>query len=287
MLLPRCSAAPTGTLTAVKTPQLPATRVTTSPRAALARGVPWPVPALLAWALAWACFVLGLRSGVPPAAAWLLAALSGGLLAVPVAGAWRRALMAAGFPLSSLALGADAPPWLWLLAVMPLLLAYPLRAWSDAPFFPTPARALAQLGGRLDLPPGARVLDAGCGLGHGLRALHRVWPQARISGVEWSLPMAWLCGWRCRFAQVQRGDMWAQPWAGYHLVYLFQRPESMARAWRKACDEMAPGSWLVSLEFAVPGLTPLHRLDAGGGRPLWVYRLPAPCTASNRGRSGR
>ena len=37
---------------------------------------------------------------------------------------------------------------------------------------------------------------------------------------------------------------------------------------------MAPGVHLVSLEFAVPGVEPLFRLDAGAGRPLWVYRIP-------------
>ena len=28
----------------------------------------------------------------------------------------------------------------------------------------------------------------------------------------------------------RRGDIWAADWSGYELVYLFQRPESMARA---------------------------------------------------------
>ena len=99
--------------------------------------------------------------------------------------------------------------------------------------------------------------------------------------------MAWLCARRCGFARVQRGDMWALTWSGHELVYLFQRPETMARAWAKAQAEMAPGSWLVSLEFAVPGVAPLHQLDAGGGRPLWVYRLPPPTPHSNPGRRGR
>ena len=279
-----------GTLPRVKNPVMPLPPTApTAPRrgGGLPWQWPWPLPALLAWALAWATFLAGLQAGLPAAAVWLLAALAGGAMALPVAGGWRRALMAAGFPLSSLALGAQAPPWLWLLAAVPLLLAYPLKAWSDAPFFPTPARALRQLADALPLPPGARVLDAGCGLGHGLRALHRVWPQAQVEGVEWSAPMAWLCARRCGFALVRRGDMWAQPWSGLQLVYLFQRPESMARAWAKARAEMAPGSWLVSLEFAVPGEVPLHQLDAGGGRPLWVYRLPQTPVHSNPGRRGR
>jgi SAM-dependent methyltransferase len=244
------------------------------------------LPALLAWALAWLSYV-GLRDLAPgPAWAWLVAALLGGAAALAVAGHWRRLLVAAGFPLSSLALGATAPAWVWLLAALALLLAYPLRAWADAPFFPTPERALLQLATALPLPPGARVLDAGCGLGHGLVALRAVWPQARIAGIEWSAPLAWLCARRCRYASVRRGDMWVLPWTGHDLVYLFQRPESMVRAWTKACTEMAPGRHLVSLEFAVPGVEPLLQLDAGGGRPLWVYRVPGR-QASTTGRRGR
>lgn len=250
---------------------------------ALAR-LPWPLPALLVWALAWAGFVAVVQAGLQGTWAWLLAVAAGALCASRVRGPWRRALVAAGFPLSSLALGATAPAWLWMAGVAVLLLAYPLRAWRDAPFFPTPQRALQALGAALPLPAGAQVLDAGCGLGHGLRALQLAWPQARLHGLEWSAPMAALCRWRCGFAHVQRGDMWVQAWTGFDVVYLFQRPESMARAWTKACAEMAPGTHLVSLEFVVPGVAPLLRLDAGGGRPLWVYRVPALSTKGRRGR---
>jgi hypothetical protein len=56
-------------------------------------------------------------------------------------------------------------------------------------------------------------------------------------------------------------------------VYLFQRPESMRRAWDKACGEMKAGAWLVSLEFEVPGEAPVHRLTCPDGRFLWIYRL--------------
>jgi SAM-dependent methyltransferase len=242
---------------------------------------PWPVPALFAWLLAWVVFAAAAAAGVPPALAFLFALGAGGAVAMAASGLWRRALAAAGFPLSALALGAlpALPAWGWLLAALPLLLAYPLRAWRDAPFFPTPADALVGLDQAVVLASageGARVLDAGCGLGHGLQALRRVWPQARLEGLEWSRPLAWGAAWRCRSARVAsvtRGDMWAASWAGFDVVYLFQRPESMARAMAKAERELAPGRWLVSLEFPVPGRTPLARCGAAGGRPVWVYRI--------------
>jgi len=72
---------------------------------------------------------------------------------------------------------------------------------------------------------------------------------------------------------VRRGDIWSADWSGHALVYLFQRPESMARAAQKAARELKDGAWLVSLEFAVPGLAPTHTLVCADGRRVWVYRM--------------
>lgn len=237
--------------------------------------LPWPLPALLVWGAAWAVFLALQALAGESAVAWAGAALLGAVCALRVKGGWRGALVALGFPLSGLALGSGVPAWGWIAAALPLALVYPLRAWGDAPLFPTPRAALDALGPALALRAGAPVLDAGCGLGHGLRALRRVWPGARLHGVEWSLPVSALCRWRCRFAQVRRGDMWAQSWAQFDAVYLFQRPESMARAWAKAAAELRCGAWLLSLEFAVPGVAPTLQLPAGRRRVLWCYRMPA------------
>jgi hypothetical protein len=201
---------------------------------------------------------------------------------------WRRLCVGAGFPLSALASGlaGAVPAWVWLLPLALLLLAYPLGAWRDAPVFPTPRGALDPLAALLPLPAGARVLDAGCGLGDGLQALRRAWPEARIEGIERSWPLRWFAALRCPWATVRQGDMWAQSWQGCGLVYLFQRPESMARAWAKAEREMACGSWLVSLEFAVPDQQPMAMHRCANGKPVWVYSLAAaaPSITPDSGR---
>jgi SAM-dependent methyltransferase len=235
--------------------------------------LPWPLPALAGWAVAWGVFAL-LRGASAPAAVAFAAAVAAGALAAWIGGStrWRRLFVAAGFPLSFAASGlAAVPAWSWLLPLAALLLLYPRRAWTDAPLFPTPAGALRGLAAAAPLPPGARVLDAGCGTGDGLRALHAAYPQARLEGIEWSAPLALVSRLRCRFAAVRRGDLWADDWSGLALVYLFQRPESMPRAWDKARRELPPGAWLASLEFPVPGVTPAARLDHGP-KPVWLYR---------------
>ena len=244
--------------------------------------LPWPLPALLAWAAAWVLYAVLQRSAVPAAWALLPACALGTAASVLGQTWWRRGLMAAGFPLSLLATGASSmPAWAWLVPLALLLLVYPLNAWRDAPLFPTPRQALDALPGAAPLAPQARVLDAGCGLGDGLRALRRAYPRARIEGVEWSRTLRLLCALRCPWARVQRGDMWAVDWGRCALVYLFQRPESMERAAAKAGAEMAPGAWLVSLEFAVPGVQPHACLPLGGERVLWVYQLPLQALPSH------
>ena len=239
----------------------------------------WPLPAVLAWAAAWLlfrqllgqCIALHLALGAATALGVGLSLLGNSW--------WRRILIAGGFPLSlaltlpSLGL-ADVPAWAWLIPLLLLLAVYPLNAWRDAPLFPTPARALDSLPQHAPLPAGARVLDAGCGLGHGLTALRRAYPHAQLHGLEWSWPLRGLCALRCPWAQVRRADIWAADWSAYDMVYLFQRPESMARAVAKARAELRPGAWLASLEFDAQGVKPTAQCSEPGGKMVWLYQAP-------------
>jgi SAM-dependent methyltransferase len=250
----------------------------------------WPLPALVSWALGWGVFSLLLGLGAP-----LVVAIGGGVAlgaALSVIGStpWRRVFIAVGFPLSLAASGLAAalPAWGWLLPLAILALVYPLNAWRDAPLFPTPVAALQDLAGLVPLAAGAKVLDAGCGLGAGLRELHRAYPSAALHGLEWSWPLRWLCGWRCRFAEVRRGDIWAADWSSYALVYVFQRPESMDRAAEKATRELRRGAWLVSLEFDAPGFAATKVVECPDGRRLWLYQVPfraRPAGASGASRA--
>ena len=236
----------------------------------------WPLPALLAWAACWAVFV-GLRSqDAAPSIALVLAALMGAAIAVAGSTPWRRIFIGAGFPLSLAASGVAAgmPAWAWLGPLAALLLVYPITAWRDAPVFPTPKGALRGLAAQLPLLDGARVLDAGCGLGDALIELRREFPRAALTGIEWSWPLRFACALRCRFAALRRADMWLADWTGFDLVYVFQRPESMRHAADKASREMRPGSWLASLEFEIASRPPTQVFTCADGRPLWLYRLP-------------
>jgi hypothetical protein len=239
------------------------------------RTLPWPLPALLTWAGSWGVFLTLHVLRLP---VWLNLILATGLglgLALQADSPWRRLLMALGFPLSLAAsnLLAGLPAWLWLIPLSLLALLYPLGAWRDAPLFPTPRGILQGLDRIAALPGEARILDAGCGLGAGLRELRRVYPRARLHGLEWSWPLRLLCGLACPLARVRRGDIWKEDWSAYDMVYMFQRPESMQPAADKATREMRSGSWLVSLEFAAPALRPVAVLRNRADKPVFVYRM--------------
>ena len=107
-----------------------------------------------------------------------------------------------------------------------------------------------------------------------LKALREAYPQAQLHGLEWSWPLRALCALRCPWARVRQGDIWRADWGVYDLVYLFQRPESMARALAKAHLELKPGRWLVSLEVEATQWRPQATLQCPDGRTVWLYCAP-------------
>ena len=243
----------------------------------------WPLPALLAWACGWTVLAGLQQAGAPATAAAVCGCAAAALWALIGGTRMRRWVVALGFPISWLAseaasLSASLPGWAWLLPLGLLALAYPLGTWRDAPLFPTPDGALDALATQVPLAAGARVLDAGCGLGHGLAALRRAYPQAQLFGIERSWPIAWAARFLCRRASIDAtvhcGDMWAGDWRGHTLVYLFQRPESLPRAVEKARAQLERGAWLASLEFPALALAPQVVITCPDGRALWLYQAP-------------
>jgi hypothetical protein len=234
----------------------------------------WPLPALLTWLAAWA-LLLGLRSaGLPPAIAFVLVTLATAWPAWRLSHRWRRLIVLAGFP---------CPSWPWCKAA-----CRPGPGWPRWPCCCCSTRCAAGATRRC-FPPRPRPWTAwppprrcppapGCwkpaAAWATACALHRAYPDARLTGLEWSAPLATLCRLRCRFAQVRRGDIWTEDWSGYQMVYLFQRPESMPRAVAKARRELKPGAWLVSLEFEATELSPVAQLETVAGKPVWLYQAP-------------
>ena len=255
------------------------TEPVTEPTAAWRKAPPWPAPAFLSWGASWALFRLLTLQNWPPVSTLVIAAGVGVVFSVWGHSWWRKLFIAAGFPVSfALSLqmvgNGDMPSWMWLLPLAIMLLVYPVNVWSDAPLFPTPAKALLELPRYAPLMAGAKVVDAGCGLGHGLRALRRAYPQAQFYGLEWSVVLRWWCALRLPWARIRRADIWEADWSAYDMIYAFQRPESMPRAVAKAAKELRPGAYLISLDFQAHDLTEKAHYQAPNGKMVWIYQTP-------------
>ena len=125
----------------------------------------------------------------------------------------RAAALAMGFPVSLWLLGtASIPAWVWLLPLAGVIWIYPMHAWRDAPVFPTPLKALREVPRFAILPAQAKILDAGCGAGDGLKALREAYVNAQWIGIEFSRPLSWVAKFRCPWAEVRCGDIWDDHW---------------------------------------------------------------------------
>ncbi|MBC7223344.1 MAG: class I SAM-dependent methyltransferase [Anaerolineae bacterium] len=99
----------------------------------------------------------------------------------------------------------------------------------------------------VSLPPGARVLDLGCGTGAFLRELQKRWPAV---GVDLSAIALGYCGARRLAGLVQASaDHLPFPAASFGLVtcmdVLYHRAVDEAAALREVWRVLAPGGWLL------------------------------------------
>ncbi len=122
------------------------------------------------------------------------------------------------------------------------------------------------------------ILDVGSGTGTMVKLLAAAHPLQSVHGIEG----AWIPYLMSRVscaslpnATLMRGDFWAHRFAPYPAVYAFLSTEPMTRLWQKASSEMAPGSFLISNSFQVPGVTPhtVLLVDDDRQTELFVYKI--------------
>jgi SAM-dependent methyltransferase len=139
------------------------------------------------------------------------------------------------------------------------------RAWEPA---------TVRLFDRLDLAPGARCLDAGCGPGETMRLMaERVGPSGRVTGIDLDVPLGEQAlamlrtggHHHCDFASVDLTGDDAIPGAPFDLVYarllLYHLPERVA-VLRRLWDAVAPGGHLLIQDYDVRGSDVLPALDS-------------------------
>jgi len=172
----------------------------------------------------------------------------------------------------------------WYLAALLLfVLVFGPTVRSRVPLFlssePT-IQAVSELLSRevFDQRPDARVLDFGAGTGSMPIGLAKRHPQHFFDGIE----AAWLPFLRARLKaaglaniRLIRGNFWDLDLSPYAAVYAFLSTEPMPKLWQKACQEMRPGTLLISNSFRVPGIEPSQVLMVDDEREteLLIYRI--------------
>jgi trans-aconitate methyltransferase len=135
-------------------------------------------------------------------------------------------------------------------------------AYRRAPFIPTHADAAEEIAALIGgLPRGSVVYDLGCGDGRVLRALVKRNPNAAYIGVERQIVPYVIAKLRCSgFARIVRGDLFAQDLSAATHVFLFLYGHVLDALLPKLERELAPGTWVYSLDFTFNSREPQQRI---------------------------
>jgi SAM-dependent methyltransferase len=228
-------------------------------------------PAVIALLLQFAAFSLALLcvrlSGIQPGL--LGFALLGGLISAVfshLAGLarWWVAIGLIFAPALILMRTVDIPPAIYLTAFLIMLAVYWSTFRTQVPLYLSSDKVWHALEGLLPADRRFRFIDLGSGLGGVLAHLARIRPDGHYSGVE-SAPLPLLLSWLrirgLRNCEVHWGSLWDCDLAQYDVVFAYLSPVPMEALWRKARNEMRPGSLFISSTFAIPEQAPHRSID--------------------------
>lgn len=195
------------------------------------------------------------------------------LLALPV---WWL-LINVSFPLA--VFYGDAlqwPPALFLAAFLILVLIYWSIFFTRVPYYPSHHAVRDLVSQLLPTDSDQRFLDLGSGLGGMCLHIAKHRPDYQVVGIEIA-PLPWLFSWLaakfkalpCEFI---RGNYQKHNLRDYSLVFAYLSPAAMSALWRQACEQMQPGSVLVSYEFAVPE-QPIEPIYLSDQTPVYVWQM--------------
>lgn len=124
-----------------------------------------------------------------------------------------------------------------------------------APYVPTMQRQVSAAFELLNLSPGQRLIELGCGDGRLLIAAAR--RGVYVTGYELNPLLAALCWLRTRryrrFVTVKMADFWRADWPQADAVFGFILPKLMTKLDQKIVSENRVPLTVVSFAFAIPG----------------------------------
>jgi hypothetical protein len=216
--------------------------------------VPWLVlgTGLLAAALSW-------RAGLAP---------------------WWWAMQLLFAPALALFLSLQLQPYWFLAAFLLLASVYWNSYRTQVPLYLSSRLVRQEVEKLLPAKAGFSFIDLGSGLGGMLAHLAAARPDGTFHGIE-AAPLPFLLSWlrikgRGRNnCSVAWGDLWSDNLADYDVVFAYLSPVPMPALWRKAREEMRPGTLFVSNTFVVTQAAAAQtiKLDDLHGSTLHVWRM--------------
>lgn len=183
------------------------------------------------------------------------------------------------FPLAVLFMhGLSIPPWLYLAGFLLTLGLFWTTFRTQVPFFPSHEGVWQQVADYLPSSKPIRLMDIGSGLGDLLIHLAAQRPDSHFEGIEIA-PIPWLAsrmnGWlRKSPAAFHLGNYERMNFAAYDVVFAYLSPAAMPALWKKASQEMRPGSILMSYEFEIDGVPANDRLQSDPAiPPIYVWKF--------------
>jgi SAM-dependent methyltransferase len=147
---------------------------------------------------------------------------------------------------------------IWLIVGGLLLVSFGGVLIFGAPYLPTLAPQVAVAIQLIDLRPGDRLLELGCGDGKVLIAAAR--QGITVTGYELNPFLALLAWLRTRrykkHVRIIWGNFWRQPWPEADALFVFLLPRYMPKLDKKVMQYKHKPVILVSFAFEVPGKTP-------------------------------
>jgi hypothetical protein len=220
-------------------------------------------PSIIALLLQLAAFALTVSTAhllglqlAPPIFALLCGVLAAVLSRIVGLARWWLLIQFAFAPALVLMLALEIPPVVFLIAFIIMLTIYWSTFRTQVPLYLSSNKIWQALETMLPSDPPFNFIDLGSGIGGVLTHLARSHPHGRFHGVE-AAPLPFLWSWlRIKFGRhaqcsVNWGSLWDSNLAKYDIVFAYLSPVPMDELWRKAKQEMRPGSLFISNTFCV------------------------------------
>jgi SAM-dependent methyltransferase len=131
----------------------------------------------------------------------------------------------------------------------------------------------------LQLSPGTRFVDLGCGFGAVVKAARQ--RGAVVTGYELNV-VVWLLTWLSnafdRDAHIRLGDSRRARLQAAEAVYAYLMPHAMAALAEPLERQLRTGARVASVSFAIPGWKPERVVEVGLRRePIYLYAIGRQC----------